>query len=310
MYDLIGDIHGCSATLASLLEKLGYRLTAGVYRHLERKAVFLGDFIDRGPGQRAVLNIVRPMIEGEFALSVMGNHEFDAIAFATPDSGGDGYLRRHSEKNLRQHGTFLDAYADDAQDYAATIAWFKTLPLWLDLGGIRVVHACWDRQWIDRIRDFQDGSPLLGDPLLHASCSGSTWQYQAVKTLLKGKELPLAEGASYPDKEGRLRHIMRVRWWDRGARTYKDAFMGPESALTHIPDDEIEGDHLIEYGHEEPPVFLGHYWLEGQPAPLAANIACLDYSVGKPGGSLTAYRWDGEVTLQSARFVAVPRQED
>ena len=37
----------------------------------------LGDFIDRCPGQRAVLNIVRPMIEGESALGVMGNHEFD-----------------------------------------------------------------------------------------------------------------------------------------------------------------------------------------------------------------------------------------
>jgi hypothetical protein len=309
MYDLIGDIHGCSATLMSLLEKLGYRSTDGVYRHPERQAVFLGDFIDRGPSQRAVLDIARPMVERGTALTVMGNHEFDAIAFATPARTGDGYLRRHSEKNLRQHGVFLDAYADDAEGYADTIAWFRTLPLWLDLGGIRVVHACWDRQWIDRIRNFQDGSPLLGDALLHASCSGSTWQHQAVKTLLKGKELRLAEGASYPDKEGRLRHIMRVRWWDRGARTYKDAFMGPESALTHIPDDEIEGDHLIEYSHEEPPVFLGHYWLEGKPAPLAANIACLDYSVGKPGGSLTAYRWDGEAALQSDRFVAVPRQE-
>ena len=309
MYDLIGDIHGCSATLLSLLEKLGYKSTDGVYRHSERQAVFLGDFIDRGPSQRAVLDIVRPMVERGTALTVMGNHEFDAIAFATPDRTGDGYLRRHSEKNLRQHGIFLDAYADDAERYTETIAWFKTLPLWLDLGGIRVVHACWDQQWIDRISSYQDGSPLLSDALLHASCSGSTWQYQAVKTLLKGKELPLTEGASYPDKEGRLRHIMRVRWWDRDARTYRDAFMGPESALTHIPDDEIEGDHLIEYGHEEPPVFLGHYWLEGQPAPLAANIACLDYSVGKPGGSLTAYRWDGETVLQSDRFVAVPRQE-
>jgi len=100
---------------------------------------------------------------------------------------------------------------------------------------------------------------------------------------------------------------MRVRWWDGGARTFRDAFMGPESALTHIPEDDIEGDHLIEYSHDEPPVFLGHYWLEGDPAPLASNIACLDYSVGKPGGRLTAYRWDGETALQADRFISVPR---
>ncbi len=309
MYDLIGDIHGCNTTLVRLLQKLGYEADGHAYRHPSRQAVFLGDFIDRGPGQRAVIDIVRPMVERRAALSVMGNHEFDAVAFATPDSAGTGYLRRHSEKNKRQHAGFLDAYADDADTYQDVIAWFRSLPLWLELDGLRVVHACWDQYWIDRIRLMQNGSPLLGESLLHASCTSDCWQYQAVKTLLKGKELLLADGASYPDNEGRLRRVMRVRWWDRGARTYRDAFMGPESALTHIPDDEIEGDHLIEYGHDQPPLFLGHYWLEGTPAPLATNIACLDYSVGKPSGQLVAYRWDGETSLRADRFVAVTRRE-
>lgn len=308
MYDLIGDIHGCSATLLELLQRLGYEPRDGAYRHPTRKAVFLGDFIDRGPGQRAVLDIVRPMVDGGHAYSVMGNHEFDAIAYATPDPVG-GYLRRHSEKNVRQHRTFIEAFADDPDEYAATIAWFRSLPLWLDLDGVRVVHACWDRHAMARIRASQNGSALLGDALLLAACTRPGWEYEAVKTLLKGKELPLAEGTSYPDKEGRLRHIMRVRWWDRGARTYREAFMGPESALTHIPDDDIEGDHLIEYSHDEPPVFLGHYWLEGTPQPLASNIACLDYSVGKPGGCLAAYRWQGESVLQPTHFVTVPRRD-
>ncbi len=41
-YDLIGDIHGCGATLAALLEKLGYHQRKGVYRHPRRKVIFLG----------------------------------------------------------------------------------------------------------------------------------------------------------------------------------------------------------------------------------------------------------------------------
>ena len=85
--------------------------------------------------------------------------------------------------------------------------------------------------------------------------------------------------------------------------------MGPESARTHIPDDEIESDHLVEYSHEAPPVFLGHYWMEGVPVPLAPNIACLDYSVAKPGGKLVAYRWDGEQTLSRDKFIWVDREE-
>ena len=66
----------------------------------------------------------------------------------------------------------------------------------------------------------------------------------------------------------------------------------------------------MEYSHDAPPVFLGHYWMEGEPKPLAANIACLDYSVAKPGGKLVAYRWNGERRLERDSFVWVERVEE
>jgi hypothetical protein len=204
---------------------------------------------------------------------------------------------------------FFDAYEANPEEYEDVIDWFRTLSLWLDLGDLRVVHACWSTQWIGRIVQFQDGSPLLGDGLLQAACTAGQWQYEAIESLLKGQEIPLKEGLSFKDKDGHERHHIRVRWWDQGATTYRKAFMGPESAVTHIPDDEIAGDHLVAYTHDEPPVFLGHYWLEGEPRPLAKNIACLDYSVAKPGGKLVAYRWDGEQELQSKKFVSIPRLE-
>jgi len=309
-FDIIGDIHGYSLSLKALLEKLGHRKTDGVYRHASRKAIFLGDFIDRGPFQRETLGIVRPMIECGAALSVMGNHEYNAIAYSTQDETSGEFLRRHSDKNTRQHQAFLDDYEGMPAEYADAIAWFKTLPLWLDLNGLKVVHACWDPARILRIRESQGGSSLLGDDLLVQSSRQEQWQFEAIDTLLKGKEVPLANGASFRDKDGNVRHNIRVRWWDQQATTYKKAFMGPESARTHIPDDEIVGDHLVVYSHREPPVVLGHYWMEGEPAPLAANIACLDYSVAKPGGKLVAYRWDGESQLERDRFVWVERVED
>jgi hypothetical protein len=54
---------------------------------------------------------------------------------------------------------------------------------------------------------------------------------------------------------------------------------------------------------------MGHYWLSGKPEPLADNIACLDYSVARPGGKLVAYRWNGEQKLLASNFVSVPTQE-
>jgi len=308
-YDIIGDIHGCNTTLQALLEKLGYARRDAVYRHPARRVIFLGDFIDRGPQQRAVLDTVRPMLAAGTALAVMGNHEFNAIAWATPGKSAAGYLRAHSARNFSQHAAFLQAYADSRVDYADAINWFRTLPLWLDLGELRVIHACWDHQAINRIKDARQGSNLLDDALLESSCDPGNWQFTAVETLLKGKEIPLQPGISFRDKDGAVRQHIRVRWWDRDATTYRAAFMGPESARTHIPEDAIAADHLVDYAHNDPPVFLGHYWMEGPPAPLAENIACLDYSVAKPGGRLVAYRWNGERRLLPQAFVSVERLE-
>ena len=237
----------------------------------------------------------------------MGNHEFNAIAFATKDPHGEGFLREHSSKNLEQHRAFLEAYIQDSPEYRDAIAWFRTLPLWLDLGELRVIHACWDRDLIRKLQESQNGSSDLSQDLLIASCDKDNWQYEAIETLVKGKEISLPDGTSFKDKDGNHRHEIRVRWWDKEAKTYKDAFMGPPSAQAHIPEDPIDAEHLLPYAHDWPPVFLGHYWLEGEPMPLAPNIACLDYSVAKDGGKLVAYRWDGEEELSPAKFVRVAR---
>jgi protein phosphatase len=77
-FDVIGDIHGCHTELVELLEKLGYDTVdaKGPYRHPEgRKAVFLGDLVDRGPATPAVLRTVMAMTAAGHAICVPGNHE-------------------------------------------------------------------------------------------------------------------------------------------------------------------------------------------------------------------------------------------
>ena len=79
-FDIIGDIHGCFNELQSLLAKLGYHVTVEngniSASHPEaRKAVFLGDLVDRGPGTPEVLKLVMSMVESKTALCVPGNHD-------------------------------------------------------------------------------------------------------------------------------------------------------------------------------------------------------------------------------------------
>ena len=72
-YDLIGDIHGQADKLEALLRHMGYVPNGiGYQAPFGRQAIFLGDLIDRGPGQVRVLNIASSMIDEGQALSIMG----------------------------------------------------------------------------------------------------------------------------------------------------------------------------------------------------------------------------------------------
>ncbi len=73
-FDIIGDVHGCRAELEALLKALGYDLAAAQHRD-GRKAVFLGDLVDRGPDTPGVLRTVRRLVESGTALCVPGNHD-------------------------------------------------------------------------------------------------------------------------------------------------------------------------------------------------------------------------------------------
>ena len=75
-FDIIGDVHGCHAELLSLLDRLGYDTTADPIAHPEgRRAVFLGDLVDRGPAVAGVLDVAMSMVAAGSALCIAGNHE-------------------------------------------------------------------------------------------------------------------------------------------------------------------------------------------------------------------------------------------
>ncbi|WP_404296941.1 metallophosphoesterase [Halomonas sp.] len=316
MYDLIGDIHGYATPLKRLLKTLGYRESAGLWSHPdERQVIFLGDFVDRGPEQTETVRIARAMVEVGTALAVMGNHEFNAVAWASEDPKRPGEpLRAHSDKNRNQHEAYLDQVGEGSELHREHIAWFKTLPLYLNLDGLRVVHACWDPKSLEALEEhLDDQQRILPDAWSKLTRKG-TDAYDALETLIKGLEISLPAGNEFLDKDGNPQHNIRTRWWELEGITYRDLAMVPAEAIHQIPHDPIPEDLMPGYEGDKP-LFVGHYWLSGTPEPLTPQIACLDYSIAgrdfEPGETpkLCAYRWDGERELDIDKFVWVERHE-
>lgn len=305
-FDIIGDIHGQADKLRVLLQRLGYVERHGAMRHPERTAIFVGDFIDRGPHQMDTLRIVRAMTDAGSALAVMGNHEFNAIAWFMRDPGQDeAYLRtRHGAlgaRNRHQHAAFLAEVEDTPHVHADVIDWFMTLPLWLDLPECRVVHACWHPEFMAELEPQLKHGRLLDDAMMVKASRRGSKEYRQVETVLKGIEVKLPPGCSFKDKSGITRHEARTRWWDPHAVTYRDAALVPPEDKAQLPDADIPASAAIGYAGDKP-VFMGHYWMTGRPEVLSSKVACVDYSAGK-GGPLVAYRWSGEEALSSANFV-------
>ena len=130
-FDIIGDIHGCCDELEELLVMLGYRTittdeddplwTNVVYSHPEgRKAVFLGDLVDRGPRILDVVRIVRNMVQQGTGFCIPGNHDIKL-------------LRQLNGKNVQiTHGLAESLQQIESLPDEVRVAFRKQLSLFLD----------------------------------------------------------------------------------------------------------------------------------------------------------------------------------
>ena len=296
-FDIIGDVHGCHSQLLELLHTLGYRDDSGTFRHPTRRVIFVGDLIDRGPEQVAVIDTVRAMHKQGAAKVLMGNHEFNAVCWATPSADGD-HLRSHTDKNFNQHREFLNQIGEGSASHGDAIAWFRTLPLWLEIDGLRVVHACWDPAAIDGLE-----KPKLEHHEFVAASDRESDHYRWVEHLCKGPEVELPEGYHFEDKDGHIRKNARYRWWTVGDGTYRTMCEVPKGV--DLPTDEIPNPPVQPYT-DDIPVIFGHYWRRWPNAELSTNTVCVDHSAIKDG-HLVAYRWSGESTLDQHNLVGVTR---
>ncbi|HEY0018184.1 MAG TPA: polynucleotide kinase-phosphatase [Longimicrobium sp.] len=135
-FDVVGDVHGCGDELDALLDALGYVPgDDGVRRHPDgRKAVFVGDLVDRGPRIVHVLRTVMAMVQAGSALAVPGNHDVKLVRALR---GRDVRITHGLDRSLAE-------LEGEAPDFRTAVAEFldKLVSHYvLDGGALVVAHA-------------------------------------------------------------------------------------------------------------------------------------------------------------------------
>ena len=124
MVFLIGDVQGCDASLARLLDEIGFSPSRD-------RIVLLGDLVNRGPQSLAVLRRVAAL--GSAATCLLGNHDLHLLAVA------------HGARRLQTGDTFGDVLAaPDGNDW---LEWLRAQPLAHLESGWLCVHAGVVPQW-------------------------------------------------------------------------------------------------------------------------------------------------------------------
>lgn len=315
-YDVIGDMHGHLVALEQLLAEMGYTCTDGVWSHPTRVAVFVGDMVDRGAAQVGLVCTVMRMVAAGSALVCIGNHEYNAVAWATPfecppgsngGNSGRSHCRDHNEKNWLQHRAFLEQVVEDSSTHHEFRDWFSSLPLWLDLqlgdARLRVVHACWHEESMQVLRGLMPDGHLTTDAVVATSVKGSP-EYEALEIVLKGPEVCMGD-RYYLDHSDTPRCKARVRWWDATATTLDRLALIPKGACTPegepfppLPATPVEG---VPRYTGDVPVIVGHYWEKVPVALYSDLVASTDYSLARNGPAV-AYRWDGEQVLTADHY--------
>jgi len=147
-FDIIGDIHGCATELEALLDTLGYTYpnpntpphgSENAYRHPEgRRAVFVGDLVDRGPRNLDVLRVVKAMVEAETALCVPGNHD---VKLQRKLHGRNVKVAHGLEKTLSEFDALPDDESDRVKEEMEEFIYGLVSHYVLDDGDLVVAHA-------------------------------------------------------------------------------------------------------------------------------------------------------------------------
>ena len=164
-FDIIGDVHGCIDELTALLHKLGYGVrftgTGNDRRAVTttphgRRALFVGDLVDRGPNSPDVLRLVMDMVAAGHAQTVAGNHD---DKFRRWLKGNKVKISSGLERTIAQLESEPGAFKSRALEF------LSRLPshVWLDAGRLAIAHAGIQESMLGRTYPRAHEFGLFGD---------------------------------------------------------------------------------------------------------------------------------------------------
>lgn len=151
-FDIIGDVHGCFDELVTLLENMGYAVNGTQVTPPDgRKAIFLGDLVDRGPKIPDVLRLVMGMVEAGTAICVPGNHD---IKLMRKLRGRDVQIKHGLAESLAQLENETPEFKKQVADFVEGLISHYVL----DGGRLVVAHAGMKENYAGRasgtVREF------------------------------------------------------------------------------------------------------------------------------------------------------------
>ena len=303
-YDIIGDVHGYASLLKKLLLKMGYVKTNGSYSHPTRKAIFVGDFINRGPEIRKTIRLIRTMVENGNALAILGNHELNAIIYHLKDKEGGKFVkepRRYFQSLFKT----INEYSLNSIEWNDQLKWMRSLPLHIDLGDIRIVHACWSPHAIDLVDSIREQGKIRKKTFRKIQRDTDSELTKSIWLLTKGVNLKMPADLRIVNNKGISPRSIRMRWWESPQdKTFKQ--MSFESKF-ELPSYTIPREILPKtypYPDDAPLLFFGHYCRGKGPHIVKPNVCCVDSCVTGTK-KLLAYRWDGEKELSEKNIISV-----
>lgn len=304
MYDIIGDVHGNATLLKKLLLRFGYKKTESGFWHPYRKAVFVGDFVNRGPEIRKTVRIVRKMVENGNGHAILGNHEINAIIYYLKDKNGLPLIKS-PEKNFLALYKTINQFASHSEEWTSHRKWMRELPLYLDFGEIRIVHACWSDDAIETLKKAEEEGKTRKTIFRNVHKNPKSPVSKSVLILSKGIDFKIPGDLKIINNKGVSPRSFRMRWWeDPMGKTFEE--MSFESKFV-LPSYDIPKQIIVPndvYPESNPIVFFGHYCRFNGPFIIKPNICCLDSCV-TGNKTLTAYQWDGEKVLNDQKIIHV-----
>ena len=164
-FDIIGDVHGCCDELQSLLEQLGYAVRfegEGEARFCTvtppdgRRALFVGDLVDRGPNTPDVLRLVMSMVEAGTGLCVRGNHDEKLLKWI---NGRKVKIAHGLADSIEQIEAEPDSFRRNVRAFLDGLI----SHYWLDGGRLAVAHAGITESMIGRASGAIRGFTMYGE---------------------------------------------------------------------------------------------------------------------------------------------------